>query len=135
MSDELVAGLYTIHSAKTGNIVYRLPDDQVPELLNKHQVYAEGKLNGKKKPLFLVFHGGSGSTKEEIKTAVENGVVKMNVDTDTQWAYLTGVRVRISPIFLSLPSLSERLFLIVSTGLCPDQVWIPPVSGRQPRWC
>ena len=58
---------------------------------------------------FLVFHGGSGSTKEEIKTAVENGVVKMNVDTgaslptfcflsltgvpDTQWAYLLGIRV------------------------------------------
>lgn len=60
---------------------------------------------------FLVFHGGSGSTKEEIKTAVQNGVVKMNVDTgaffvrlsfslaligavDTQWAYLVGIRVR-----------------------------------------
>lgn len=41
---------------------------------------------------FLVFHGGSGSTKEEIKTAVDNGVVKMNVDTDTQFAYLSGVR-------------------------------------------
>ncbi|OBZ65110.1 Fructose-bisphosphate aldolase 1 [Grifola frondosa] len=41
---------------------------------------------------YLVFHGGSGSTKEEIKTAVENGVVKMNVDTDTQFAYLVGIR-------------------------------------------
>ena len=41
---------------------------------------------------FLVFHGGSGSTKEEIKTAVENGVVKMNIDTDTQFAYLAGIR-------------------------------------------
>lgn len=64
-----------------------------PELLNKHQVHAEQKLaDGKKKPLFLVFHGGSGSTKDEIKTAVQNGVVKMNVDTDTQWAYLCGIR-------------------------------------------
>ncbi|KZT00745.1 fructose-bisphosphate aldolase [Laetiporus sulphureus 93-53] len=63
-----------------------------PELLGKHQAYAEAKLGGKKKPLFLVFHGGSGSTKEEIKTAVQNGVVKMNVDTDTQYAYLTGIR-------------------------------------------
>ncbi|KAI0935147.1 Fructose-bisphosphate aldolase 1 [Taiwanofungus camphoratus] len=62
-----------------------------PELLNKHQLYAEQKL-GRKKPLFLVFHGGSGSTKEEIKTAVQNGVVKMNVDTDTQYAYLVGIR-------------------------------------------
>ncbi len=65
-----------------------------PELLNKHQIHAEQKLGGgKKKPLYLVFHGGSGSTKDEIKTAVQNGVVKMNVDTDTQWAYLTGIRV------------------------------------------
>lgn len=63
-----------------------------PELLQKHQVYAEEKLGGKKKPLFLVFHGGSGSSKEEIKTAVQNGVVKMNVDTDTQYAYLRGIR-------------------------------------------
>lgn len=41
----------------------------------------------------MVFHGGSGSTKEEISTAVSHGVVKMNVDTDTQFAYLAGVRV------------------------------------------
>jgi fructose-bisphosphate aldolase class II len=41
---------------------------------------------------YLVFHGGSGSTKEEITTAVNNGVVKMNVDTDTQFAYLRGIR-------------------------------------------
>lgn len=40
-----------------------------------------------------MFHGGSGSTKEEIATAVGNGVVKMNVDTDTQYAYLIGIRV------------------------------------------
>ena len=40
-----------------------------------------------------MFHGGSGSTKEEINTAVGNGVVKMNVDTDTQYAYLVGIRV------------------------------------------
>merc|ERR1712048_1409616 len=37
-------------------------------------------------------HGGSGSTDDEIKTAVKNGVVKMNVDTDTQWAYWDGLR-------------------------------------------
>lgn len=42
---------------------------------------------------YLVFHGGSGSTKEEITTAVKHGVVKMNVDTDTQFAYLAGIRV------------------------------------------
>lgn len=45
---------------------------------------------------YLVFHGGSGSLAEEIKTAVDNGVVKMNVDTDTQYAYLVGIRVSLS---------------------------------------
>ncbi len=45
------------------------------------------------KPAFLVMHGGSGSTQEEITTAVKNGVVKMNVDTDTQWAYWDGLRL------------------------------------------
>ncbi|KIJ26131.1 hypothetical protein M422DRAFT_785317 [Sphaerobolus stellatus SS14] len=62
-----------------------------PELLGKHQAFVSEKTD-KEKPLFLVFHGGSGSTKEEIKTAVHNGVVKMNVDTDTQFAYLVGIR-------------------------------------------
>ena len=46
---------------------------------------------GLEKPLFLVFHGGSGSTADEIATAVKNGVVKMNIDTDTQWAYWEGL--------------------------------------------
>ncbi|THH12107.1 hypothetical protein EW146_g7818 [Bondarzewia mesenterica] len=64
-----------------------------PELLAKHQLYTKEKIGGKvEHPLFLVFHGGSGSTKQEIKTAVQNGVVKMNVDTDTQFAYLAGIR-------------------------------------------
>jgi len=61
-----------------------------PELLGGHQEYAATK-TGKAKPLFLVFHGGSGSTAEEIKTAVGHGVVKMNIDTDTQWAYWSGL--------------------------------------------
>jgi len=64
-----------------------------PELLAQHQAYAKEKSGGKvEQPLYLVFHGGSGSTKEEIQTAVNHGVVKMNVDTDTQFAYLAGIR-------------------------------------------
>ncbi|KAF9310362.1 Fructose-bisphosphate aldolase 1, partial [Linnemannia elongata] len=43
-------------------------------------------------PVWFVFHGGSGSTEHDIKTAVGHGVVKMNVDTDTQWAYWVGIR-------------------------------------------
>ncbi|KAI9315472.1 fructose-bisphosphate aldolase, class II [Dichotomocladium elegans] len=63
-----------------------------PELLEKHQAYVREKLGSTEKhPVFLVFHGGSGSTKEEIHEAVRNGVIKMNVDTDTQYAYWDGV--------------------------------------------
>jgi fructose-bisphosphate aldolase class II len=64
-----------------------------PERLGKHQEYTKKMLGcSLKKPIFLVMHGGSGSTDEEIKTAVKNGVVKMNIDTDTQWAYWDGLR-------------------------------------------
>lgn len=65
-----------------------------PEKLGGHQAYAKTKLDSPMdNPIFLVMHGGSGSTSEEIGTAVKHGVVKMNVDTDTQWAYWDGLRV------------------------------------------
>ena len=84
----IAAGFGNVHGVyKPGNVKLR------PEILGMHQEYAAKQLsNGDEKPLFLVFHGGSGSSEEEIQTAVKNGVVKMNVDTDTQWAYLEGVR-------------------------------------------
>jgi len=84
----IAAAFGNVHGVyKPGNVKLH------PELLNKHQLYAEEKLGQKdSKPLFLVFHGGSGSTKDDIKMAVDNGVVKMNVDTDTQYAYLIGMR-------------------------------------------
>merc|ERR1711935_53667 len=64
-----------------------------PERLHKHQAYAKEKLSSNEdKSIYLVMHGGSGSTDEEINTAVSAGVVKMNVDTDTQWAYWDGLR-------------------------------------------
>jgi fructose-bisphosphate aldolase class II len=84
----IAAAFGNVHGVyKPGNVKLH------PDLLAKHQAHVSEKTGGKdKKPLFLVFHGGSGSTKEEIKTAVDNGVVKMNVDTDTQFAYLVGIR-------------------------------------------
>ena len=57
-----------------------------PELLGKIQDEVGEKV-GKERPFDLVMHGGSGSTEEEIATAVRNGVIKMNVDTDTQYAF------------------------------------------------
>ncbi|KAI8331656.1 fructose-bisphosphate aldolase [Chlamydoabsidia padenii] len=65
-----------------------------PELLGDHQAYVSKQLGSgeQTKPVFFVFHGGSGSTEQDIATAVNNGVVKMNVDTDTQWAYWVGLK-------------------------------------------
>jgi fructose-bisphosphate aldolase, class II len=57
-----------------------------PEILRDIQE-AVGSKVGKDKPFDLVFHGGSGSTLEEIRAAVDYGVIKMNVDTDTQYAF------------------------------------------------
>jgi len=64
-----------------------------PEKLGNHQAYTKEKISSPlEKPIFLVMHGGSGSTDEEIQLAVSNGVIKMNIDTDTQWAYWDGLR-------------------------------------------
>ncbi|KAF8959375.1 fructose 1,6-bisphosphate aldolase [Flammula alnicola] len=84
----IAAAFGNVHGVyKPGNVKL------LPDLLGKHQTFVEEKLNKKgSKPLYLVFHGGSGSSKDEIATAVSNGVVKMNVDTDTQFAYLVGIR-------------------------------------------
>lgn len=65
---------------KPGNVKLR------PEILQAAQ-QAVGSRYGKEKPFDLVFHGGSGSLPEEIAAAVSYGVVKMNVDTDTQYAF------------------------------------------------
>jgi fructose-bisphosphate aldolase class II len=57
-----------------------------PEILGEIQDQVGAKV-GKERPFDLVFHGGSGSTLEEIRAAVDHGVIKMNVDTDTQYAF------------------------------------------------
>jgi fructose-bisphosphate aldolase class II len=57
-----------------------------PEVLKEIQD-AVGAKYGREKPFDLVFHGGSGSTPQEISDAVDYGVVKMNIDTDTQYAF------------------------------------------------
>ena len=84
----IAAAFGNVHGVyKPGNVSLQ------PERLGKHQVYAKEKLGtDEEKPIYLVMHGGSGSTDEEIATAVKNGVVKMNIDTDTQWAYWDGLR-------------------------------------------
>jgi len=81
----IAAAFGNVHGVyKAGNVKLR------PELLSEFQTYAEEK-TGVKMPYFFVFHGGSGSEKHEIATALGAGVAKMNVDTDTQWAYWVGL--------------------------------------------
>lgn len=64
-----------------------------PSILGNGQKYIKAKTGGSEdKPVFFVFHGGSGSSRAEIREAIDYGVVKMNIDTDTQWAYWDGVR-------------------------------------------
>ena len=63
-----------------------------PKILDNSQKYIEENLNTASKPVYFVFHGGSGSSREEIREAIGYGVIKMNIDTDTQWAYWNGVR-------------------------------------------
>jgi fructose-bisphosphate aldolase class II len=62
-----------------------------PEILGSIQAELAAKYGHGPKPLDLVFHGGSGSTAEEIAEAVSNGVVKMNIDTDTQYAFTRSI--------------------------------------------
>ncbi|MCH8550444.1 MAG: class II fructose-bisphosphate aldolase [Natronospirillum sp.] len=63
-----------------------------PEILKNSQAYVSDKFNLPHNSLDFVFHGGSGSTEAEIEESISYGVIKMNIDTDTQWATWTGVR-------------------------------------------
>jgi fructose-bisphosphate aldolase class II len=64
-----------------------------PEILKNSQDFIAKKYDlNDSKPVNLVFHGGSGSTEAEVKEAVSYGIVKMNLDTDMQWAFWSGVK-------------------------------------------
>ncbi|RLV93234.1 Fructose-bisphosphate aldolase [Spathaspora sp. JA1] len=84
----IAAAFGNVHGVyKPGNVVLR------PEILGDHQAFAKKTIGSKSNhPLYLVFHGGSGSTQQEFDTAIKNGVVKVNLDTDCQYAYLAGIR-------------------------------------------
>jgi len=64
-----------------------------PVILHNSQKYIAEKIGSDDpKPMKFVFHGGSGSSPEDIKYAIKAGVIKMNIDTDTQWAFWDGIR-------------------------------------------
>jgi fructose-bisphosphate aldolase class II len=67
--------------------------DLQPIILYNSQEYIKEKIGSDDdKPMKFVFHGGSGSSVEDIQYAIGAGVIKMNIDTDTQWAFWDGVR-------------------------------------------
>ncbi|PHH76001.1 hypothetical protein CDD82_4186 [Ophiocordyceps australis] len=84
----IAAGFGNVHGVyKPGNV--RLH----PELLGKHQKHVQATIKSDNdKPVFFVFHGGSGSSKQEYLDAIGHGVVKVNMDTDMQYAYMAGIR-------------------------------------------
>jgi fructose-bisphosphate aldolase class II len=89
-----VSPRFTI-AASFGNVhgVYKPGNVQLePKILDNSQKYIQEKFNTPPKPVDFVFHGGSGSSLDEIREAISYGVVKMNIDTDTQWAFWSGVR-------------------------------------------
>ncbi len=89
-----ISNRFTI-AASFGNVhgVYKPGNVKLqPIILKNSQEYIQKKFGTKAQPIDFVFHGGSGSTLEEIREAISYGVIKMNIDTDTQWAFWDGVR-------------------------------------------
>jgi fructose-bisphosphate aldolase class II len=83
----IAASFGNVHGVyKPGNVVL------TPTILDDSQKFITAEKACGEKPVNFVFHGGSGSTKEEIKESISYGVIKMNIDTDTQWAFWDGVR-------------------------------------------
>ncbi|WP_185873427.1 class II fructose-bisphosphate aldolase [Blattabacterium cuenoti] len=83
----IAASFGNVHGVyKPGNVILR------PKILKNSQEYIKNKFNTNEKPISFVFHGGSGSSEKEIKESIKYGVVKMNVDTDLQYAFTCGIR-------------------------------------------
>jgi fructose-bisphosphate aldolase class II len=89
-----ISNKFTI-AASFGNVhgVYKPGNVHLqPVILKNSQDYIAKKYNTKPNPVNFVFHGGSGSSQEEIREAIGYGVIKMNIDTDTQWAFWDGIK-------------------------------------------
>ena len=83
----IAAAFGNVHGVyKPGNVVLK------PEILKHSQDFIQAKYQTGKNPVDFVFHGGSGSSLEEIREAIGYGVIKMNIDTDLQFAFTEGVR-------------------------------------------
>src|SRR6187551_1370274 len=83
----VAAAFGNVHGVyKPGNVELR------PVILNNSQVYIEKELHTGPKPVYFVFHGGSGSPQAQIREAISYGAIKMNLDTDLQWAFWEGIQ-------------------------------------------
>lgn len=83
----IAAAFGNVHGVyKPGNVKLK------PKILDDCQKYISNKLGVRENTLNFVFHGGSGSSTEEIREAISYGVVKMNIDTDLQWAFWEGIK-------------------------------------------
>ena len=83
----VAAAFGNVHGVyKPGNV------DLQPKILKNSQTFIQEKFGTEANPVNFVFHGGSGSSVEDIREAIGYGVIKMNLDTDFQWAFSTGVR-------------------------------------------
>ena len=89
----VAAAFGNVHGVyKPGNVELK------PIILKNSQEYVKKKFNlSADQPIKFVFHGGSGSSQAEIREAIEYGAVKMNIDTDLQWAFWSGVRDYVEP--------------------------------------
>jgi len=88
-----ISNQFTI-AASFGNVhgVYKPGNVKLePVILHNSQKYIQEKFGTEPNPVNFVFHGGSGSEPEKIHEAISYGVIKMNIDTDTQWAYWEGI--------------------------------------------
>ncbi len=88
-----VGKLFTV-AAAFGNVhgVYKSGNVQLtPIILKNSQDYITKNLGTGEKPVYFVFHGGSGSPQNQIREAISYGAIKMNIDTDLQWAFWEGI--------------------------------------------
>jgi len=88
-----ISNMFTV-AAAFGNVhgVYSPGNVELrPDILNNSQVYIQNHLKTEAKPVYFVFHGGSGSPQNQIREAIGYGVIKMNLDTDLQWAFWEGI--------------------------------------------
>jgi fructose-bisphosphate aldolase class II len=89
-----VGKLFTV-AAAFGNVhgVYSPGNVQLrPEILKNSQDFIQAELKTGPKPVYFVFHGGSGSPQSQIREAISYGAIKMNIDTDLQWAFWEGIQ-------------------------------------------